>query len=278
MNWKVIRLALLVMLVILNIGLFGYNTMVNRERYVVPKERIERIQEQYRKQGYILEGTIPREQFPKQRLRLEKENLEDRADGFWNEEYEKSYMIGSKILYTCGSEMLTIDRESSMLHYEQNEPVYEKTMDEERDERLAYAFARILMDAEELKLILMQEQEGTVIYTFCEVYDDTLVFCNGIDVAVYRGAVVEADMQQYRILGYDEEERYIYPVDEVLHACQDLWPSEDTSQVLYLYCGYGIRPDGESGYGEPYILLSNDIGDRVLVNQYSVTFGVLQYD
>lgn len=278
MNWRVIRLALLVMLVILNIGLFTYNTAVERERYVVPKERIERIQEQYRKKGYILEGTIPRDQYPIQRLVLEKENLEERADGFWNEEYEKSYMIGSKILYTCGSEVLTIDRASGRLHYEQNEPIYEKTVDEERDERLAYTFARILMDAEELKPILKQKERGRVIYTYCEVYDENLVFCNGIDVTMYRGAVVEADMQQYRIQGYDEEERNRYPIDEVLYACQDLWPAKGGSEVLYLYCGYGLREEGESVYGEPQVLLSNEHGERMLVNQYHVTFDVLRYD
>lgn len=279
MNWRAIRLALLLMLVALNLGLLAYNVTLYRERYVVPDERIALVQEQYLREGYILPDTLPQKQFPVKRLVLKKMDLEERADGFWNEEYEKSYMIGSKVLYTSGSEVLTLDRDTSVMHYVQNEPELQKGSTKEEEHRLAISFARVMMQEEALTLVQIQEgTEGADIYTFCQEYNEQLIFCNGISVTVYQGAVIEAYMQQYRIEGYDDEEQFIYPIDEVLFACLGEIGEREAPASLELFYGYDVVRSGENQYyGEPQILICYGNGRNLLVNQYTVEFNILQY-
>lgn len=279
MNWRAIRIALLLMLIILNLGLLAYNVILSRERYVVPDERIQLLREQYERKGYTLPEDLPVEQYPMKRLQLQEMDLEQRADGFWNKEYEKSYMIGSKILYTCESEVLTIDRDNSTMQYIQHLPKYEPGATVEDDQRLAISFARIMMEEESLELLQVQKgPEGADIYTFCQKYDDQLIFCNRIAVSVYQGAIIEAYMQQYQISGYEEEERFIYPVDEVLFACLDEIRSSPDGGTLKLYYGYDMVPSGTNRYfGEPHILIYNGDEQGLLVNQYTVEFNILQY-
>ena len=129
MNWRVIRWILVIILLILNIGLFGYSVYQKRQLYVVPTERIECVRERFEEWGYQLPKEISRRQYPKKRLILEVTDLEDRANAFWSEDYEKSYMPGSRILYTCGTQTLTVDREQSSMVVTENDPDYQNALE-----------------------------------------------------------------------------------------------------------------------------------------------------
>lgn len=278
MNWKTIRLALLCLILALNIGLFGYNLYLNMERYIVPHERIEQLKEQYRKAGYVLPDTISTKQYPMKGLLLKKVDLEKRADAFWDAEYEKSYMIGSKVLYTCGTETVTVDRYNSSLTYTQNRPVYTYGLSRKEEEEIALRFACRLLNSEDLTLLSVSESKpGVYVYLFCESYKGQLVFSKGASVTVCDGAVQQASMTQYTIEGFLDEQP-IYPVDEVLFSCLKELGNAETTEELTLFYGYMAQDaQRDTIHGDPYIFILQKDGEQLLVNRYTVEFGTLRY-
>ncbi len=278
MNWKAIRVALLFLLILLNAGLLGYNILQSVERYVVPAERVDGLRERFREKGYALPDDIPRAQYPKKRLRLSANNLESRADSFWDADYEKSYMIGSKILYTCGNETLTVDRDTSSMVYSQTlRPPYAKATEAERN--TAERFAARMMQNDELTLLSKTPAaDGSSVYTFSEAYQDTLVFSNTVKVAMQYGKIRQAEMTQYAVTGYEPEKQYIYPVDEILSYClRDMEEPEEKTEKLTLFYGYSRSAwEAGGGFADPCILILYEDGSGLMADQYTVSVSEYQ--
>ena len=273
MNWRVIRWILLIILVLLNLGLFFYSTYTNRQMYVVPRDRIENVRRQYEARGYELPENISNKQYPRHRLLLTPNDLEKRADAMWTEDYEKSYMPGSRIMYTCGTETITIDRDQSSMAYLQNEPGEPKEVSEEEAQLMAQEKARSMMDLQDLKLIrTLTDEEGTYIFTFCEPYKNEVVFPNRTVVTVSQGTVIRASMVQYQIQGYDEGTWPIYPIDELLYSCLPSLGQRDELTELTIYYGYSIKSTEEELVScDPSIWLVRPDGTGLLINQLTDT-------
>ncbi len=271
MNWRVIRWILVIILLILNIGLFGYSVYQKRQLYVVPTERIEYVRERFEEWGYQLPKEISRRQYPKRRLILEVTDLEDRANAFWSEDYEKSYMPGSRILYTCGTQTLTVDREQSSMVFTENDPDYQNadTLTDAKVERTAREQAQSMMNNKDLILVrVLSDDVGTRIYYFCEKYKDDILFANRAIITVTYGAVVRASVSQFTVRGYEDTAYAVYPIDELLYSClRTLGQAEEGTQLNLNY-GYAMAgQEDEVFYCTPSVWIGKPDGTGLMVDQ-----------
>ena len=205
MNWRLIRWILLILLVALNLGLWGYSRYLNRQMYEVPEERLQALAERYEEAGFLLPESLPYRQYPKSRLLLEAKDPESVADTFFTEDHEKSFMPGGRILYSCGTQTLTVDRDHSQMTYVQNEPLAAQSGEAEADRTEARSFAETVMGTRSLVETRMIElDDGTRVFFFCELYKEEAVFANRAAVTVFGAEVTRATITQYRIKGRRE--------------------------------------------------------------------------
>ncbi len=272
MNWKVIRRILLLILVLLNLGLWGYTRYVRLQMYEVPTDRMEKLYDHYETAGYHLPEELPRRQYPMRRLLLAVRDPEPMADGFFSDNYEKSFMPGSRILYTCGSETLTIDRDHSWSSYSQNEPQTRMDLSEDEIQEQARAFAERLMQTENLvQTRRLEGEDGTRIYFYCEKSKDTIVFSNRAAITVSGGAIIRATVTQYTVSGYEEAEQPVYPIDELLYACPRRLGSGEDTELSVLF-GYMLsETEDDIMYCNPTIVLVRPDGYGLQIDQYNDT-------
>ena len=278
MNWRVIRWLLVIILVVLNLGLFGYSMYLNSQLYMVPRDRIDGLISRFEDWGYELPEKLPRDQSPEKQLLLERNDLEVRADSFFTETFEKSYMVDARVLYTCGARTLTIDRERSTMIYADNEPVYEEdaTAEEERD--TAFQFAGQMFQNTDIRVIRTQTvDEDTTVYYICEVYEKQILFSNRIMVTMTHNTVTHASMTQYKVVGYGTTAQPVYPIDELLYSCRydlETASAQETTETdleqLSLYYGYvASRTEDNTIYCAPALWVGRADGSGLLVNRYT---------
>ena len=281
MNWRSIRWILMIVFVVLNLVLFGYSRYQNRRLYEVPASRITDLKERFEAWGYTLPEQIPANHYPAAELVLQENDLESQADQYWSTDYEKSYMVDARVLYTCGTETLTVDRDHSNMVYTQNDPVYDLTLDEAQWEEAALAMARSLTKIENLTLVRrVQSAEDTILFYFCESYEGQLLFANQTIVTVTDGAVLRASMTQYKVQGYGSQKKNLYPIDELLYSGlkQIRRAEEDHAgpEPLQLFFGYQIQSIDEEGiHCAPTMAIIREDGSGLRINRFTDTYTVL---
>lgn len=281
MNWRSIRWFLIILLVVLNVVLFGYSRYIDRQLYVVPASRIADARERFADWGYTLPDQIPDRHRPAAALVLQQNDLETRADQYWSTDYEKSYMVDARVLYTCGTETLTVDRDHSNMIYTQNDPAYDPGLEESRWSEIALQMAQGLTGVQDLTLIRSTATEdGVRLFYFCEKYDGKLLFANQTIVTVTRGAVVRAVMTQYQVQGYETEKLNQYPVDELLYTgLRQLGPAAEdrtSPETISLFFGYQIYSNEEDGIRcVPTMVILKEDGTGLRLNRFTDASTVL---
>ena len=117
MNEKRMGTVILILLIVLNLVLFGYHTYQDLTENRVPKERIEQIKEIYQKSGITIKIEPQRRKESPPILILEEANLEQMAETYLEGIYEKSFIYGSKVQYISGSRMILTDRKNHSISY-----------------------------------------------------------------------------------------------------------------------------------------------------------------
>ena len=281
MNWRSIRWILLIVFAILNLVLFAYSRYQNQRLYEVPDSRITDLKERFEAWGYTLPEQIPANHYPAAELILVENDLETQADQYWNTDFEKSYMVDARVLYTCGTETLTVDRDHSNMVYTQNDPAYDPSLDIVQQEEAALTTARGLTKVENLTCIrCVQSSEDTWIFYFCEPYDGQLLFANQTIVTVTNGAVVRASMTQYKVQGYTDQKMNQYPIDELLYSVlkQMGRAAEERTDLepLELFYGYQIQSIEEDGIRcAPTTAIIRENGSGLRINRFTDTYAVL---
>ncbi|MBR2263615.1 MAG: hypothetical protein IJ917_04605 [Firmicutes bacterium] len=281
MNWKSVRWILIIIFALLNLVLFGYGRVINRQMYEVPEARMLDLKARFADWGYALPEQLSSTHYPAAELILQESDLESRADQYWDTDYEKSYMVDARMLYTCGTETLTVDRDHSNMVYTQNRPAYDFSLDKEQWETKALETARKMTKVEDLTRIRRVKTTGdTIVYTFCERYDGQLLFANQTVVTVTNGAVVRASMTQYKIQGYETRKLNQYPVDEMLYSgLKQLGPAAEgrsTPESLEVFFGYQIHSIEEDGiYCVPMVAVIREDGSGLRINRFTDTSTVL---
>ena len=276
MNWKVIRWVLLIILVALNLGLFAYSMYIDRQMYVVPRERIENLEQRFESWGYRLPKDLPRNQAPKKCLLMEKNDLESRADSFFTEAFEKSFMVDARVLYTCGSRTLTLDRDRSSLVYQDNGEIPEAEADPETQKETALTFAAGIMNNSDLIIVKTAEEEDAAVFYICERYEEEILFSNRTAVTISHGTVTHAAMTQYKVTGYDSEAQAIYPIDELLYSCRAELkrdPAEKESSSLepldLLYGYFAAQTEENTIFCNPALWVGRSDGSGLLIDRYT---------
>ncbi len=281
MNWKTVRWILIIIFALLNMVLFGYSRQIDRQMYEVPKARIEDLKTRFADWGYALPETLPSTHYPAAELILQENDLEARADQYWDKEFEKSYMVDARVLYSCGTETLTVDRDHSNMVYTQNRPSYDFSLDKDQWETLAIEAARRLTKVEDLTLIRRVKTTGdTIVFNFCERYGGQLLFANQTVVTVTNGVVVRASMTQYKVVGFEQQKLNQYPVDELLYSgLKQLGPAAEGRtglEQLKVFFGYQIHSIEEDGiYCVPMVAIIREDGSGLRINRFTDTSTVL---
>lgn len=281
MKPRLIRRLILGLLVLLN-GVLAVSLLVlQKEPSTVSSQQLDRVKLMYLQSGYeIVEMDM---QIPQRQLKLELQDLEDRGDSFFEETAEKSYMIGSKVEYRSGKEILTVDRSDASMAYIREDKAPEAAAEKKEDREAAERMAERLLGTDEFQLIYTKEQyNGSRTFMFAERYKDHLILCNQAVIRVKGGQVRDAIVKQYRILGYAGQKSY-YPLDEALYGCLSVYKKEQVEaqtelSVLDLFCGYGMaaEEDGQL-YASPLILLIDDTGRMTEADLCTMKVRGLQY-
>lgn len=235
MKERWIRISIIALLVVLNVFLLVmYLEMKYQDRYV-PEEAISRIEELYHREGISFEVPIPRTNPSFSELRLTGAEVDKLTEAFLGgQEYDKSYIYGSKIQYDAGEVQIISDQRQHSATYE-NEAIdspyteregeilvvtdgAEEVIDLEQERELVQSVARYFASrwlGSDLYLDSVSFTADGFVFTYDQMAKDQIYFFNHITITASRRGVSSASLVYWDISGTGEE-LSVLSADEIL--------------------------------------------------------------
>lgn len=288
MNEKRMGRVILILLIVLNLVLFAYDSYQDIDKNRVPKERIEQVKEIYRKNGVSIKIEPERKNESQPILTLEEANLEQMAETYLKGNFEKSFIYGSKVQYTSGDRMILTDRKNHSIIYEdqaltdpqwleQSESFEEwaalMRISEESAQLLmkegAMEFARSWL-GEDIELAKTEKRNKGFEYTFHSVQGDAVLYFNELKVWMVNENAVSAEIVYWKATEETEKSYIPMPIDEILYAVlgsikADMQEAE-TDEVIQIKKGYRIVKIDEQTLGIPSITVMLKSGREYAMN------------
>jgi len=281
--------VILILLIVLNLVLFGYYCYQNIIENWVPRERIEQVKELYRQNGIELKTEPDRKNKNQPILILGEANLEHMVEEYLNGDFEKSFIYGSKVQYISENLMILTDRKNHSITYvDQNKSMPEMIANcvsiEEwaRTQRITEEEAQILMMerakrfarewmGDDIELFKTKRQDKGFEYTFHPVQEDTVLFFNELKVWVLNDSVISAEMVYWDVTGETAKSYTSMPIDEILYALlgsiKDGVDEGKQDEVIQIIDGYQMVKSEEQAKAVPSVTIVMNSGREYVMNR-----------
>ncbi len=289
MNEKRMGRVILILLIVLNLVLFGYYCYQNMIENWVPRERIEQVRELYRQNGIELKTEPDRKNKDQPILILGEANLEHMVEEYLDGNFEKSFIYGSKVQYTSGNLLILTDRKSHSITYVDQkksmpEIIAECVSVEEwaRTQRITEEEAQVLMMerakrfalewmGDDIELFKTERRDKGYEYTFHPVQEDTVLFFNELKVWVINDSVVSAEMIYWDVTGETAKSYTSMPIDEILYALlgsiREGVDEGKQDEVIQIIDGYQMVKSEEQAKAVPSITVVMKSGKEYVMNR-----------
>lgn len=288
MNEKRMGTVILILLIVLNLVLFGYDSYQSIAKNWVPKERIEQVKKLYVRSGISIIAEPERKNESRPILILKEANLEQMAETYLDGNFEKSFIYGSKVQYTSGERLILTDRKNHSITYtdqaladlrwiEQSESIEEWA----EAQRISEDSAHLLMKegatefakdwlGDDIELVKTEKKGKGFEYTFHSVQEDTVMYFNKLKVWMLNENVISAEIVFWEIVGEEDEAYTPMPIDEILYALlgnikKDMQEGE-TDEVIRIRTGYQLVKEDEKGLAVPSITVMMRSGREYVMN------------
>lgn len=292
MNEKRMGTVVLILLILLNLVLFGYYSYQKISEKRVSVERIEQIRELYRQSGVDIQTEPDRENQQLPILELGEANLDQMVESLLSASYEKSFIYGSKVQYTMGSLEILTDRMNHLISYEDKARTSEDALRESLDveewarmqriteaeaeevlEKSAWEFAKKWL-GDDIILARSEKKDKGYEYIFYPIREDMVLYFNELKIWMMEGSVVAAELIYWEVKGETEESYTLMPIDEILYALLgsikgDLEDNQ-TDEVVQIVNGYQLVKTDEQYKAVPAITIVMKSGKEYAMNRTAV--------
>lgn len=270
MNWKTIRVGLLVILVVVNLALFWMNRLEQDRLYAATDDQLQQVFALYEENGVDVDVLINRESYPRAPMVLGEASLLDRSlvEALLGAEYQTTYMDARQTRYAKEGETILLDPANHRAEYTSEKlrwPIWEK----ETLRSWADAQVSACVGSRDYVRIGESVEEERAEFSYCQIRGEEYLFMNRIRVMIEAEGAVSITMEYYEPLGYEEDKREIRPIDEMLYAVLREILAEDwekSPSLTQIRCGYDL--DGQ----EAVYCLEFVIGDgqeTIRMNAYT---------
>ena len=219
MNWKTIRVGILVILVVVNLALFWLNRLEQDQLYAATDDQLQQVIALYEENEVDLDVLIHRESYPRARVILGDASLLDRSlvEVLLGTEYQTTYMDAQQTRYAKEGETILLDPTHHRIEYTSEQlrwPLWEEgTLRSLADTQVSACVG-------DLEYVCIQEsmEEEYAEFLYCQHWNEEYLFMNQILVRIEAEGTAQIIMEYYEPMGYEETEREIRPIDEMLYA------------------------------------------------------------
>ncbi len=288
MNEKRMGTVILILLIVLNLVLFGYDSYQSIAKNRVPKERIEQVKELYQKNGITIKIEPERKNESHPILTLDEANLEQMAETYLEGNFEKSFIYGSKVQYTSEERMILTDRKNHSITYvdqAMSDPQWIEQSESFEEwaeiQRISEESAHLLMKeaamefasswlGDDIELVKTEKRNKGFEYTFHSVQDDAVLYFNELKVWMLNENVVSAEIVYWKVTEETEKSYIPMPIDEILYAVlgsikADM-QEDETDEVIQIKNGYRIVKMDEQTLAVPSITVLMKSGREYAMN------------
>ncbi len=291
MDEKRMGRIILILLIVLNLVLFGYYCYQNITENWVPRERIEQVRELYRQSGIALKAEPDRKNRGQPILILGEANLEHMVEEYLDGAFEKSFIYGSKVQYTSGDLMILTDRKNHSITYVDqtislSESIEEFMSTEEwaRTQRITEEEAQVLMMeratrfahewmGDDIQLLKTEIREKGYEFTFHPVQEETVLYFNELKVWMLNDNVASAEIIYWDVTGEAAGSYTPMPIDEILYALLSNISKEmdegKQDEVIQIIDGYQMVKSEEQAKAVPSITVVMKSGKEYVMNRTS---------
>ena len=292
MNEKRMGTVILILLIVLNLVLFGYDSYQSIAKNWVPKERIEQVKELYQKNGITIKVEPQRKNESRPILVLEEANLEQMAETYLQGSFEKSFIYGSKVQYVSEERLVLTDRKNHSITYVDQmmtDPLWlqqSQSFEEWAEtQRVSKESAQLLVKEEatefarswlgdDIELVNTEEKDKGMEYTFHSVQDGALLYFNELTVWMLNEQAISAEMICWKVAGEAEKSYTPMPIDEILYALlgsirADMQEGEE-DEVIQIRNGYHMLEVEEQTLAIPSITVLMKSGREYAMNSTAV--------
>ena len=267
MNERRMGRVILILLILLNLILFGYYLYQQLNESWVPKERIEQVKELYQKSGIWIQAEPEQRNQSYPILELGEANLDQMVKDVLIEPYEKMYIYGSKVQYISEQAVIVTDRKEHTISYQAQERQTEVTLQREvsveewaRQQRITTEEAEDLMEkqatdfahkwmGDDINLSKVEKTNEGYQYSFHAMRDEMVLYFNELQVCVYLGEVLSAELTYWEVTGEANNTPVLLPIDEILYAMLGDIRTElkegEKDEVVKIMDGYQIEESEE---------------------------------
>ena len=219
MNWKTIRVGILVILVVVNLALFWLNRLEQDQLYAATDDQLQQVIALYEETEVDLDVLIHRESYPRARVILGNASLLDRSlvEVLLGTEYQTTYMDAQQTRYAKEGETILLDPTHHRIEYTSEQlrwPLWEE------ETLRSWADTQVSACVGDLEYVCIQEsmEEEYAEFLYCQHWNEEYLFMNQILVRIEAEGTAQIIMEYYEPMGYEETEREIRPIDEMLYA------------------------------------------------------------
>ena len=219
MNWKTIRVGILVILVVVNLALFWLNRLEQDQLYAATDDQLQQVIALYEENEVNFDVLIHRESYPRARVILGDASLLDRSlvEVLLGTEYQTTYMDAQQTRYAKEGETILLDPTHHRIEYTSEQlrwPLWEE------ETLRSWADTQVSACVGDLEYVCIQEsmEEEYAEFLYCQHWNEEYLFMNQILVRIEAEGTAQIIMEYYEPMGYEETEREIRPIDEMLYA------------------------------------------------------------
>ncbi|WP_105617323.1 hypothetical protein [Vallitalea okinawensis] len=226
MEWIKIKKYLIAIFLFINLFLFGFNYLIERNRYTLSSNDNNLLKEVVSDNGMPIYTKYPNDFYPMSQLMMQEYHFNEKeiADQVFTAESKVSNYDNGKTTYTnINNEVEKLIFDQQRINYVNEDGKFDiNDKNNIRDEAITLAkkFASLLTNDEYDFVYLaydMKKENEIYEVTLCEEYKGNKIFSNYLKVIVTKEGIIEAEYEHYAPTGYLGSEREIYPVDEVLY-------------------------------------------------------------
>ena len=277
MREKWIRWPILILLILLNAGLFVFYLTERRGANTASVQEINRVVDLYGQEDITFKkqpaGTVS----PRTILTLGSADLDQMViDYLQGADYDLTYIYGAKVQYNSDSLVIIADWDDHSITYRDNladdNPegiIWGRVLSEDEQLRLetaARTFAQKWLGDSVVVTSWIRSGEILTV-TLCQVREDQIYYFNNAEVTVNRKGISEARIEYWNVVGENAGVDPI-PMDEMLYAALNMIKSDENmirrntgDQVISLTDGFEILSyEGEEITALPCLTLVMESG------------------
>ena len=206
-------------LVVVNLALFWLNRLEQDQLYAATDDQLQQVIALYEENEVDLDVLIHRESYPRARVILGNASLLDRSlvEVLLGTEYQTTYMDAQQTRYAKEGETILLDPTHHRIEYTSEQlrwPLWEE------ETLRSWADTQVSACVGDLEYVCIQEsmEEEYAEFLYCQHWNEEYLFMNQILVRIEAEGTAQIIMEYYEPMGYEETEREIRPIDEMLYA------------------------------------------------------------